>query len=35
MCGDTENNFKGENGPSVEQVEAYLKDEKYVLEQVS
>ncbi|XP_016318265.1 pleckstrin homology domain-containing family G member 3-like [Sinocyclocheilus anshuiensis] len=32
-CEDTGNNFKGENGPSVEQVEAYLKDEKYISEQ--
>ncbi|XP_042633149.1 pleckstrin homology domain-containing family G member 3-like [Cyprinus carpio] len=32
-CEDTENNFKGENGPSVEQVEAYLMNEKYNSEQ--
>uniref|UniRef100_A0A673JY43 Pleckstrin homology domain-containing family G member 3-like n=1 Tax=Sinocyclocheilus rhinocerous TaxID=307959 RepID=A0A673JY43_9TELE len=32
-CEDTGNNFKGENGPPVEQVEAYLKDEKYISEQ--
>ncbi|XP_073673059.1 pleckstrin homology domain-containing family G member 3 [Garra rufa] len=32
-CKDTENNFKKENGPSVEQVEAYLMDEKYISEQ--
>lgn len=35
MFGDAENNFKGENDPSVEQVEAYLKDETCILEQVS
>lgn len=29
----TENNFKRENNPSVEQVEAYLTDEKYISEQ--
>ncbi|ROL45127.1 Pleckstrin homology domain-containing family G member 3 [Anabarilius grahami] len=32
-CEVTENNFKRENGPSVEQVEAYLTDEKYISEQ--
>ncbi|XP_016087325.1 pleckstrin homology domain-containing family G member 3-like isoform X5 [Sinocyclocheilus grahami] len=32
-CEDTGNNFKQENGPSVEQVEAYLMNEKYISEQ--
>ncbi|KAK2883739.1 hypothetical protein Q8A67_017376 [Cirrhinus molitorella] len=32
-CEDTENNFIRENGPSIEQVEAYLVDEKYISEQ--
>ncbi|XP_050948135.1 LOW QUALITY PROTEIN: pleckstrin homology domain-containing family G member 3 [Labeo rohita] len=32
-CEDTESNLKKENGPSVEQVEAYLMDEKYISEQ--
>ncbi|XP_048062942.1 pleckstrin homology domain-containing family G member 3 isoform X4 [Megalobrama amblycephala] len=32
-CEVTGNNFKRENGPSVEQVEAYLMDEKYISEQ--
>ncbi|XP_059369269.1 pleckstrin homology domain-containing family G member 3 [Carassius carassius] len=32
-CEDIGNNFKGENSPSVEQVEAYLKDGKYISEQ--
>ncbi|XP_077076333.1 pleckstrin homology domain-containing family G member 3 isoform X1 [Siphateles boraxobius] len=32
-CEVTENNFNRENGPSIEQVEAYLTDEKYISEQ--
>ncbi|KAG1928740.1 pleckstriny domain-containing family G [Pimephales promelas] len=32
-CEVTENNLNRENGPSVEQVEAYLTDEKYISEQ--
>ncbi|XP_026147389.1 pleckstrin homology domain-containing family G member 3 isoform X4 [Carassius auratus] len=32
-CEDIGNSFKGENSPSVEQVEAYLKDGKYISEQ--
>ncbi|XP_016376251.1 pleckstrin homology domain-containing family G member 3-like isoform X2 [Sinocyclocheilus rhinocerous] len=32
-CEDTGNNFKQENGPSVEQVEAYFMNEKYISEQ--
>ncbi|XP_016326833.1 pleckstrin homology domain-containing family G member 3-like isoform X4 [Sinocyclocheilus anshuiensis] len=32
-CEDTGNNFKQENGPLVEQVEAYLMNEKYISEQ--
>ncbi|XDV41652.1 hypothetical protein PO909_010473, partial [Leuciscus waleckii] len=32
-CEGTENNFNRENGPSVEQVEAYLTDERYISEQ--